>query len=40
MDNKELVEKMKTWRHYLHAHPETAFEENNTADYIANILSD
>jgi amidohydrolase len=29
---------MKEWRHYLHAHPETAFEERKTADYVAGKL--
>ncbi len=29
---------MLEWRHYLHAHPETAYEEKNTADFIAEKL--
>lgn len=29
---------MKEWRHYLHQHPETAFEENKTSAYIASQL--
>ncbi|SFU39422.1 hippurate hydrolase [Polaromonas sp. YR568] len=27
------------WRHHLHRHPETGFEEVNTADYVASVLS-
>ena len=33
---KQLIE----WRHYLHAHPECAFEELNTSEYIAKVLTD
>lgn len=33
--NKEF----KSWRQHLHQNPETAFEETNTADYIANLLT-
>lgn len=29
---------MKTWRHHLHRHPELAFDEHNTANYIADLL--
>ena len=29
---------MKTWRHYLHQHPETALQEHMTSDYIAGKL--
>jgi hippurate hydrolase len=29
---------MTGWRHDLHAHPETAFEENRTADAVARLL--
>ncbi|PIE45007.1 MAG: peptidase M20 [Gammaproteobacteria bacterium] len=36
--NGELHELMKTWRHTLHRHPETAFEEVKTADTIAELL--
>ena len=32
--NKQLIE----WRHYLHAHPEAAFEEVNTAAFVAEKL--
>ena len=31
-------EHMKTWRHHLHRHPELAFDEHQTASYIAQLL--
>ena len=33
-----LVPRMKAWRHHLHAHPETAFEEIATAAFVADKL--
>jgi hippurate hydrolase len=30
---------MTTWRHHLHANPETGFEEHDTAEFVATILS-
>jgi hippurate hydrolase len=33
-----LAAEMKTWRHHLHAHPETAFEEAATAAFVADRL--
>ncbi len=30
-----LHEEMTAWRHELHAHPELAFEEHRTADFVA-----
>jgi hippurate hydrolase len=33
-----LVADMKTWRHHLHAHPETAFEETATSAFVADKL--
>ena len=30
---------MAEWRHHIHAHPETAFEEVATSDYVAEMLS-
>jgi amidohydrolase len=33
-----LVPDMKAWRHHLHAHPETAFEETATAAFVADKL--
>lgn len=29
-----------SWRHYLHSHPETAFEEKNTAGFVAEKLKE
>ncbi len=29
---------MKAWRHHLHAHPETAFEEHRTSAFVADKL--
>jgi hippurate hydrolase len=33
-----LFHQMKQWRQHLHQFPETAFEETNTSDFIANLL--
>jgi len=33
-----LVPDMKTWRHHIHAHPETAFEESRTSAFVADKL--
>jgi len=33
-----LVPEMTKWRHHLHAHPETAFEEVSTAQFITDRL--
>jgi amidohydrolase len=33
-----LVPEMKEWRHHIHAHPETAFEEQATATLVAEKL--
>lgn len=35
-----LSGEMRAWRHHLHAHPETAYEEYATADFIAAKLSE
>ena len=40
MKNNELFNKMIEWRHHLHMHPETAFEEKETADYLVAILEE
>ena len=29
---------MAAWRHDIHAHPETAFEEHRTAEIVARLL--
>ena len=31
---------LTAWRHEIHAHPETAFEEKRTADFVASRLQD
>jgi hippurate hydrolase len=33
-----LVPEMKEWRHHIHAHPETAFEETGTSAFVAEKL--
>ncbi|MEI8209924.1 MAG: M20 aminoacylase family protein [Methylococcales bacterium] len=35
---QQLHEDMRQWRRHLHQFPETAFEENQTAEFIANKL--
>ncbi|MDF9867620.1 amidohydrolase [Bacilli bacterium PM5-3] len=40
MNTNELVKEMVTWRHHFHENPETAFEENETANYLVKILKD
>lgn len=35
-----LAPEMRRWRHHLHAHPETAFEEHETASFVAAKLRD
>lgn len=35
-----LVARARAWRHHLHAHPETAFEEHRTGAYVASVLED
>ncbi|KAF0125469.1 MAG: hippurate hydrolase [Elusimicrobia bacterium] len=37
---KKLVPEMTAWRHELHAHPETAFEEKWTSAFIAGKLKE
>lgn len=39
-NNSELQFQMAQWRHHLHKHPETGFEERLTSDYVANVLQD
>ena len=34
----DFDEQLTRWRHHLHQNPETGFNENKTADYIATIL--
>lgn len=40
MNNEDFEKQLTEWRHYLHAHPESAFEEINTSEYIAKVLTD
>ena len=34
----EFHAEMTQWRHQIHAHPETAFEEHQTAELVAGLL--
>jgi amidohydrolase len=34
----ELLPEIKAWRHHIHAHPETAFEETATSAFVADKL--
>ncbi|MFP3562146.1 amidohydrolase, partial [Paraburkholderia sp. SIMBA_049] len=38
-EESTLQGQLKTWRRHLHQHPETGFEEVNTSDYVARILT-
>ncbi|WP_461206861.1 M20 aminoacylase family protein [Clostridium sp. DL1XJH146] len=38
MNNTKFINQLKQWRQYFHMHPESAFEEENTSKYIADIL--
>lgn len=38
MSQKQLKQQLIEWRHYLHTHPESAFEEEKTSDFIAEKL--
>ena len=38
-DIGEMHDELTAWRRDLHAHPETAFEERRTSDFIAEKLS-
>src|SRR5215467_4010971 len=33
-----LVPDIRSWRHHIHAHPETAFEEKATSAFVADKL--
>jgi len=35
----DRVADMRSWRHHIHAHPETAFEENETSAFVAEKLA-
>lgn len=36
--DKDLSDLLKSWRHELHRHPETGFEELRTSDFVAILL--
>jgi len=38
MSNK-FVEQLKEWRHHFHMYPESAFEEEKTSNYLAEVLT-
>lgn len=40
MEGTNLKNQMKVWRQYFHMHPESAFEERNTSEYITTVLQD
>lgn len=40
MKNTDFEKQLKGWRHYLHMYPEVAFEEKNTSEYLAKVLTD
>jgi hippurate hydrolase len=35
-----LDTRLRLWRHHLHQHPETAFAEHATSEYVASALED
>src|SRR4030095_13875296 len=35
----EMAQEMRAWRRHLHAHPETAYQERETADFVARLLT-
>ncbi|MES2072986.1 MAG: M20 aminoacylase family protein [Pseudomonadota bacterium] len=35
-----LTRQLMAWRHHLHRHPETGFEELHTSDYVAKVLAE
>jgi amidohydrolase len=39
MSTVELEGEMTAWRHHLHAHPETGFEEHETSAFVAQTLT-
>nr|WP_304217076.1 M20 aminoacylase family protein [Fredinandcohnia onubensis] len=40
MKSEDFEKQLIEWRHYLHSHPESAFEERNTSDFLAKVLTD
>lgn len=39
MDKEKFRKQLAEWRHYLHMHPESAFEETGTAGFVADQLT-
>ena len=37
---KAMQEELTAWRRDIHAHPELGFEENRTADFVAQKLEE
>jgi amidohydrolase len=40
MEDGVFAEQLIEWRHHLHRHPETGFEEVKTSDFVAQVLGD
>ena len=40
MDKNSLKKQLIEWRHYIHQNPEAAFEETNTAQFVAEKLKE
>jgi amidohydrolase len=39
MPDDDFEQQLTRWRHHLHRHPETGFNETRTADYVADVLT-
>ncbi|MEJ8853851.1 M20 aminoacylase family protein [Variovorax robiniae] len=39
MTTEDFDQQLVRWRHHLHRHPETGFEEKKTSDYVASVLN-
>lgn len=39
-DSTQFAQRLQNWRHAFHRHPETGFEEINTAEKVSGILQD
>lgn len=40
MTDGNFENQLTEWRHYLHSHPESAFEEKHTSEFLSGILTD
>jgi amidohydrolase len=36
----DVLPQVRAWRHHLHQHPETAFNEHATSEFVASVLTD